>query len=334
MYGDHAFQLGGHEHQGGQYPWPPGVYPIAGIIKNYGVTYTEVDFNVNAQITDPYGNIIYDQTFTFTDTLTPGSTKEVAFPDVDIPYGCPNGNYKLTMKTLLNGDDHPNNDKEIFIFEIYYCEGMPPTTWAVVSGTMGEEDWYISNVTIKLEAIHGCYDVDYTMYKIDNGAWNEYEAPFTINSDGEHTVYFYSVDVHGGIEEVNSVSFRMDTHKPSITFSVEKIGFKQYKFVATVSDQTSGISYVRCYLDDLFLGDITEPGPYEWYWSGKGTHRVEGIAYDIAGNSAENIVTFSLSFDEPSHPFLSHALQLIMRFLERFPDSFPILRSLFYFLGP
>jgi hypothetical protein len=331
-YGDHAFQLGGHEHQGGQYPWPPGTYPIAGVIQNLGIVYTEMNIPVNTQVKNDTGIIVYDETIIIPGPLAPGEIASVIFPDITIPEETQaEGYYLLTMKTILNGDDHPNNDKKTLTFIIYDGGYPPPPTIATVSGTMGENDWYVSCVTITLT----CWDplwppgVDYTLFKVDNGVWTIYTTPIIVCEDGGHTVYFYSVYTDGSTEDIQSVSFKIDQTPPSIEMSVVKISFNQWKFLANVTDSTSGMLMVECYIDDMLLGNIIEPGPYEWYWSGKGTHRVEGIAYDIAGNSAENIVTFSLSLDEPGHPFLSHALQLIMRFLERFPDSFPLLRSLF-----
>jgi hypothetical protein len=104
--------------------------------------------------------------------------------------------------------------------------------------------------------------------------------------------------------------------------SVEKLGFRQWKFTATVSDETSGICLVQCYIDNTLLGNITEPGPYEWLWNGKGNHTVTGIAYDYAGNSAQNDVVFSYAFNEFSHQrfvFLSMLEHIIQRILSHFP---------------
>jgi hypothetical protein len=329
IYGDHAFQLSGHGHW--QPQWPPGTYPVAGIIKNFGITYSESDIPVNARIINDTGVIVYNETVIFPGPLQPGHTAVVNFPDITIPdIPAAEGDYKLTMSTKLIDDDHPNNDKKTLNFYINVYIPYPPCTYATLSGTMGMNDWYISCVTVTL---YTCYanwppGVNYTMFKVDDGEWLEYTTPIIICKDGYHTVYFYSVGNNGAVEEEKSVEFKIDITPPSIQMSVEKIGFRQWKFIAEATDGTSGIGNVRCLLDDMLLGDISAPGPYEWNWTGKGKHTVIGTVFDLAGNSAESAVTFSLSLTQPIPPYLPLFIQLFIKFLQRFPSAFPLLHSL------
>ena len=85
------------------------VLNISGIVQNFGVTYTEVDIPVNAQITKDLV-VIYDETVIIPDLLAPGATATVTFPPASIPYE--EGDFKLSMQTQLVGDDHPNNNKK------------------------------------------------------------------------------------------------------------------------------------------------------------------------------------------------------------------------------
>ena len=317
--------------KGEEYPppnWPPGTYQVAGIVKNLGVTYDESNFDVNTQIKAPNGTIFYDNTVTVTDVLAPGATTFVTFPDFTIPdVAAWEGKYTLTMKTMLAGDDHPNNDKKQFTYCIVIEPHIPPYTWADLYGTMGKNGWFISNVTVVLYAIDYKFwpsGVNHTYYKIDNGDWNEYFYPFNVSDDGHRVVYFYSVDkdIPPNVEETKEIDFDIDQTVPSISMSTEKVGFKQWKFIATVSDETSGPCLVQCYIDDMWLGNITAPGPYEWSWTGKGNHTVTGIVYDNAGNSAENDVVFSYSLNEYQHQrflLLSMLGKIIQRILSHFP---------------
>jgi hypothetical protein len=307
-----------------------GNLPVEGIIQNFGVTYSESNFPVNAQLTNDTGEVVYDETIIVTNQLEPGAITTVTFPDIpDNVTGF--GDFKLTMRTQLVGDDHPNNDKTI---KTWYVppppDTTPPVTTATVSGTMGQNYWYVSCVTVTIQAIDGKWPsgVNCTYYKIDDGDWGEYTVPIVVCSDGAHTVYFYSDDHAGNVEAIQSVSFKIDQTVPSITMSVEKVGFRQWKFIAAVTDETSGTYLVLCFIDDQLLGNITTPGPYEWTWNGKGNHTVAGIAYDYAGNSAENTVTFSLDLSQRTTQSESPFIYFFTRLLERFPDAFPILRSL------
>jgi len=300
-----------------------GRYPIEGIIQNYGVTYPESNIPVNAQF-EFNGVVIYNETVIAPGPLPPGAQTTVVFPNITIPeehyY-----DWKLTMQTQLANDDHPNNNKKTktgsFGWDIY-----PPVTTAIVTGTMGLNDWYISNVQVTLTATDGKWPsgVNNTFYKIDDGPREIYTIPIIICNDGEHIVYFYSDDncFPPNVEEVKNVSFKIDQTTPSITMSVEKNGFRQWKFLATVSDETSGVSFVECYIDFTIMGTIAAPGPYEWNWTGKGNHTVTGIAYDIAGNSAENDVVFSYSLSEIFSQrswFFSLLAKIIQRILPFLP---------------
>ena len=314
--GDMAFQLSGQQPWGG-----PGTYPVEGIIQNIGVTYSESDIPVNAQITNNTGEVVYDETVIVTEPLTPGAIATVAFPDIVIPENVSwYGSIKLTMRTQLVGDDHPNNDKKI---KTWYIppppDTTPPVTNVTVSGTMGHNGWYISCVIVTFIAVDWKWPsgVNHTYYKIDDGAWNEYTVPIVVCEDGEHTVYFYSDDraMPPNIEEEKNVTFKIDQNPPSISMSVEKVGFRQYEFTATVSDVTSGMWYVELYFDHTFLENISAPGPYERNWTGKGNHTVTGIAYDFAGNSAENSVTFSLAFSQ-QHSLFNQVVSQAYRFIQ------------------
>lgn len=82
----------------------------------------------------------------------------------------------------------------------------PPVTTATLEGEQSG-DVYISDVKVTLTATDSGSGVNYTMYKIDDGAWNTYTAPFMVTGNGDHIVAFYSVDIAGNIEDEKSVEF-------------------------------------------------------------------------------------------------------------------------------
>ena len=103
-------------------------------------------------------------------------------------------------------------DAFVFMIDDFVVTGetgedtTPPVTTCELSGEM-EDDIYVSDVTVYLNATDDMSGVNYTMYKLDDGAWQEYDGPFVVTEDGDHTVYFYSVDNAGNIEETKSCSF-------------------------------------------------------------------------------------------------------------------------------
>jgi len=82
----------------------------------------------------------------------------------------------------------------------------PPVTTCELEGDM-EGDVYLGKVTITLSSEDILSGVNYTMYKLDDSKYGVYEGPFVVSDNSEHTVYFYSVDNAGNIEEENPCEF-------------------------------------------------------------------------------------------------------------------------------
>lgn len=146
----------------------------------------------------------------------------------------------------------------------------------------GCDGWYKSAVTITLDAWDNV-ELAATYYRIDGGEWMLYEEPFTVSSDGVHTIEYYSVDVVGNTEDVHSFTIKIDRTAPtaSITFPQEGYIYLFGKelfanplggtiiiggitFQASASDATSGVKYVHFEIDGMSYDDTTSP--YEIWW--------------------------------------------------------------------
>jgi len=90
----------------------------------------------------------------------------------------------------------------------------PPVTTCSLSGEQ-EGDVYVSDVTVTLTATDDS-GVDYTKYKLDNGVWTTYTAPFIVSSNGNHTVSFYSADNVGNTETEKTCSFTIQKEVPPV----------------------------------------------------------------------------------------------------------------------
>ena len=278
--------------------YQPGVYPVEGIIQNLGVTYSETDIPVNTIITNDTGVVVYNETEIIVSPLAPGATAIVIFPNINIPWEpASEGDYKLVMKTDLIGDDHPENDKKIHTWVIWSPDTTPPTTTATVSGTMGQNNWYVSDVQVTLTATDGKWPsgVNQTYYSVndpDPVTWDIYVTPIVVD---DHCfggkVYFYSDDraIPPNVEEVKNVSFKIDQDPPEwteYTFLPQNIFKDIWLCRATVEDYCSGLKLIEFYVDDALVGSVDAPGPYEFEFNGKPTTNSYAIAYDAAGNSA------------------------------------------------
>jgi hypothetical protein len=178
-----------------------------------------------------------------------------------------NGTYTRRWYTFNTGDDI-----------------TPPVTIIQVNGTIGNNNWYISPISIILTATDTQSGVDYILYEIDYGDWSEYSVPIELSEDRIHKVFYYAVDKTGNIEPTKTVNISIDQTLPTMQLIKQQINALEVTFTAQVSDVTSGIDRVEFTLDGLLQNTDTET-PYEWTWNGLGNHQVTATVFDMAGNS-------------------------------------------------
>ncbi len=184
----------------------------------------------------------------------------------------------------------------------------PPSPY--VFGDMGQNEWYISPVTVGFS-----YDPKYVMeihYRIGNGNWNLYTGHFEISEDGAFVIHWYWLDEDWTQYNGAPIELKIDLTLPTITleksWSLDKTVIT---FEADVSDATSGVERVEFYLDDVFQETLTSP-PYEWdYTKVVGESPIiVGTVYDFAGNSQSD------DEDTTSHG-LPYNIVFLGRFLQR-----------------
>jgi len=199
----------------------------------------------------------------------------------------------------LSGSTNPTsitmNGNKTVIAE-FTSDTTPPVTTCALAGTMGQNGWHVSDVTVTLSVTDppggkSPFTVNHTYYKIDNGPWTKYTTPFVISVNGQHTVSYYSDDIAGNVETEKSVSIKIDKTAPTITLTKQQIDLFNVKFTAQVSDETSGIDRVEFSLDGVVQYTDTQ-SPYEWTWTGLGDYTVTATTFDVAGNSqSQSMIT-------------------------------------------
>ena len=134
----------------------------------------------------------------------------------------------------------------------------------------GENGWYVSNVTVTLNATDDS-GVNITKYRIDDSIWYNYTEPFILDFDGEDIlIEFYSIDNAGNQEEVKSASIDIDKTKPQISLCYEVTGGNpitgyEFTFTATATDDTSGMNRVEFYINNELQETVNGSGPvYQW----------------------------------------------------------------------
>ncbi len=158
------------------------------------------------------------------------------------------------------------------------------------------EEWQNTDFNITLNASDSLSGVALTNYSID-GVMHSGNL-IEINTEGNHTVVFFSIDNAGNIEAQKTIHALLDKTAPDISsVEVEKIYAKTGDEVivnATVSDSLSGIMSCNAYLsfdtqysmEDVLIGNLTKEcyGNITIPSKEDGTYYVIVRAVDNAGN--------------------------------------------------
>jgi hypothetical protein len=160
-----------------------------------------------------------------------------------------------------------------------------PTTGADAPG-----GWNNSKVTVSLDAADGLSGVDATYYAIDGGAPQK-GAVLTIDTEGIHTVKYWSVDQAGNTETAHAVTVKIDLTKPTIGHTLTPAPNAKGWNNAPVT-----VAY-QC--DDALSGVATCPAPVKVSADGQ-DQAVPGTAVDNAGNAQTDPVTVSIDTVKPT----------------------------------
>jgi hypothetical protein len=202
----------------------------------------------------------------------------------------------------------------------------------------GDNGYYVSNVTVTLNATDNESGVKEIRYRVDNGSWYiiyDNVGEFGLYEDGNDILIEYSaIDNAGNKESINAFNISIDQTPPNITvrWEVYRIGcFWYVEFIINTSEMSGGLmDRIEFFINDGLIEIITGGGPdynFVLQWS----ERFKGYtgwfyAYDRAGNMAIESVNFSdiESYSFSYNMFFSKLLerfpilnQLIVRILER-----------------
>jgi parallel beta-helix repeat protein len=174
----------------------------------------------------------------------------------------------------------------------------PPVTTISLEGTLGNNGWYTSDVTVTLSATDDISGVDKTEYSFDGSTWFIYDTSFVITAEGVTTIYYRSSDVAGNIETTRRETVKIDKTASTITVTLSAPAYgvtytqaDTLTLTYTATDPISGLASINATLDDEF---ITSGESISLLWFSLGTHTIIVRATDNAGNIAEEVVTFEI----------------------------------------
>jgi NHL repeat len=159
------------------------------------------------------------------------------------------------------------------VFSGLITDSEPPVTTAAVSGTLGNNGWYVSDVLVTLTATdnNGGSGVKEIRYNIDGtetiiaGS----SASFTLNTDGTHGITYYAKDNAGNSETSQPLTVNIDKTPPAITAVTagpSTLWPPNHKMVDVVinglaTDNGSGVASVDITVTDEYgIYNMTVPG--------------------------------------------------------------------------
>ena len=193
------------------------------------------------------------------------------------------------------------SDVTVEIEKFYlWNDTLAPVTKAILTGDMGENGWATSEVAVELSAVDDISGVDATYYSVDGGAWQTYSEAFLISDEGMHEVVFYSIDGNGNRETNRTVEVNIDWSTPIVVIQLPD-GYQFNSSTVVVEllcyDDLSGVWLCECSLDG---GSWTICGEDNVVLQdlSDGNHTLNVTVYDRAGNFAQDTVWFSVKSDD------------------------------------
>ena len=207
----------------------------------------------------------------------------------------------------------------------YSTPMVAPATTASLSGTLGLNSFYTSNVTVSLSAADPAVGsgVKATYFNLDGAGYFE-GSSILVNTDGGHNLCYYSVDNAGNTEAAKcDVSFKIDKTAPSLPVILGFInptlscGATTNIHNATVdwmnSTDTYGLSGYE-YDVNYPLANGTGRGQWATFLTSsqyggslnEGYHDIKVRAKDLAGNLSDwsNVCRITTDWTAPQAPQL------------------------------
>ncbi|MEW6070300.1 MAG: right-handed parallel beta-helix repeat-containing protein, partial [Candidatus Thermoplasmatota archaeon] len=134
----------------------------------------------------------------------------------------------------------------------FIIDKTAPTTTHAVTGTIGANNWYVSDVTISLCGLDALSGIACTYYQINEGD-TQTGTFLSLTQSGTYTIKYWSVDNAGNREQDPSVIIKIDKGKPIVTLNSPANNEILVTNTPTLSwsgsDDASAVSYYEVQVD-------------------------------------------------------------------------------------
>ena len=113
--------------------------------------------------------------------------------------------------------DNTGNVEETKSFKVDIDKTAPETIITLI-----QDNWYNSDVSLKLESSDSLSGVAKTQYKVNDGDWITFNNGINVSNEGINKVEYRSVDNAGNLEETKSVEAKIDKTAPILNVSFDQ----------------------------------------------------------------------------------------------------------------
>ncbi|MFW9770542.1 MAG: LamG-like jellyroll fold domain-containing protein, partial [Candidatus Thorarchaeota archaeon] len=149
------------------------------------------------------------------------------------------GDHTITV-TSANADfDTGPQDQETSTLSdtVTIIDVTPPETTITLSGTLGANNWYVSDVTVTLTVNEAAT----TAYQVNDDPWMMYSGPFMVELEGNVIISFNSTDTTGNREDTKTRQYQVDKTPPVIKLDIEPVPGVGLLVTLTATETGSGL---------------------------------------------------------------------------------------------
>jgi FIMAH domain-containing protein len=166
---------------------------------------------------------------------------------------------------------------------------VPPVTTITLDGQMGNNGWFINDVTVTLTAADASGIVSTDWQLGTSGQWNPYSGPFVHTIEGADTLRAFSMDQAGNVEDPPvEAALNVDKTPPVVSISADQFLMTRddvLNLIVSAYDPMPGSGLKQ--VTTVFNGRVTADGtPIDLFELDLGSYDFSATAEDVAGWTA------------------------------------------------
>ena len=205
------------------------------------------------------------------------------------------GTYAVRYRATDNAGNVTNGQTEVVVPKPVETAKPTVSVTTTPAAANGRSNWFTSPVTVTLAGAGGEGKLS-VEYRIGNGVWTAYTAPFQVTDDGVTVVQARATDAAGKTSAVETLTVKKDATSPKVIVTGIRDGKKLTVAdvrTARVSaeDSTSGVAEQVITLDGEV---VTSPVDLDALLLLSGKHRLKVTVLDVAGNTSSENIQFKI----------------------------------------